>query len=382
MHLEQALKEEAARQGFILAGITIPGPPEHLDVFEQWLQAGRHGEMAYLERERSRMQRADPRQLLPECEAILVLGIPYYPSNQGIGDKGKGRPEPLSPFPNPLSLVERGQGKIAAYAWGEDYHSVIPERMKALVKFLETQLGRTVPNRWYTDSGPVLERDLAQRAGLGWIGKNTCLINPQRGSYFFLAELLLGVSLQPDPPFTEDRCGGCTRCRDACPTGCIRPDRTLDARRCISYLTIELKGEIPEQLRARLGNWVFGCDVCQQVCPWNRFAPEQGDPAFAPRPGIPTPDLVAELALTAEEFKHKFRDSPLLRAKRRGYLRNVAVALGNQGDPAAIPALERALAEDPEPLVRQHAAWAVEVIRGGNYRSTAENAEKNGGMII
>ena len=220
-----------------------------------------------------------------------------------------------------------------------------------------------MPHRWYTDSGPLLERDLAQRAGLGWIGKNTCLINPQQGSYFFLAELLLGVALQPDPPFTQDRCGACTRCIDACPTGCIRPDRTLDARRCISYLTIELKGEIPEELRPRLGNWVFGCDVCQQVCPWNRFAPEQGDPAFAPRPGIPAPELVAELALTAEEFKRKFTGSPVLRAKRRGYLRNVAVALGNQGDPAALPALERAAAEDPEPLVREHAAWAVEVLR-------------------
>jgi epoxyqueuosine reductase len=364
MHLEQALKEEAARQGFVLAGITIPGPPEHLDTFEQWLQAGRHGGMAYLERESSRLQRADPRQLLPECESILVVGLPYFHAEQGLGDKGNGQPEPLSPVPYPLSLVERGQGKIAAYAWGEDYHRVIPERMQALLSFLDTQLGWAVPNRWYSDSGPLLERDLAQRAGLGWIGKNTCLINPQRGSYFFLAELLLGVRLQPDPPFTVDRCGACSRCIDACPTGCIRPDRTLDARRCISYLTIELKGEIPPELRTRLGNWVFGCDVCQQVCPWNRFAPEQGDPAFAPRTGIPTPDLVAELALTAEEFKRKFKDSPVLRARRRGYLRNVAVALGNLGDAAAVTALERVRDEDPELLVREHAAWALEVLGG------------------
>ncbi len=361
MRLEQALKEEAARQGFILAGITIPGPPEHLEVFEQWLQAGRHGEMAYLERESSRMQRADPRQLLPECKAILVLGMPYYPSKQGIGDKGEGQLKPLSPVPYPLTRI--GKGKIASYAWGEDYHRVIPEGMQALVSFLETQLGRTVPNRWYTDSGPLLERDLAQRAGLGWIGKNTCLINPQRGSYFFLAELLLGVPLQTDPPFTADRCGACTRCIDACPTGCIRPDRTLDARQCISYLTIELKGDIPPELRPRLGNWIFGCDVCQQVCPWNRFAPGQGDPAFAPRPGVPAPELAAELALTEAEFKRKFAGSPVLRAKRRGYLRSVAVALGNLGAPAAIPALERALAEDPELLVRQHAAWAVEKLK-------------------
>lgn len=365
MLLEQALKEEAARQGFTLAGITTPDPPEHLTLFEQWLQAGRHGEMAYLARQSARRQRADPRQLLPECAAILVLGMPYYPSMQGIGDKGEGQFEPLSPIPYPLAPVPQaeGRGRIASYAWGEDYHHVIPERMNALLAFLETWLGRSVPHRWYTDSGPVLERDLAQRAGLGWIGKNTCLINPRQGSYFFLAELLLDVPLQPDPPFTVDRCGACTRCIDACPTGCIHPDRTLDARRCISYLTIELKREIPPELRPGLGNWVFGCDVCQQVCPWNRFAPEQGDPAFAPRQGVPAPELAAELALTEAAFKHKYIDSPVLRAKRRGYLRNVAVALGNLGEIAAVPALERLRDDDPEPLVREHAAWAVEVLR-------------------
>ena len=366
MFLEQALKEEAARQGFTLAGITTPDPPEHLTAFEQWLQAGRHGDMAYLERESTRRLRADPRQLLPECEAILLLGMPYYPSRQGIGDKGEGQSGPLPPVPSPLAPVPQaeGIGRIASYAWGEDYDHVIPERATALVNFLENRLGRAVPHRWYTDSGPLLERDLAQRAGLGWIGKNTCLINPRQGSYFFLAELLLGVPLQPDPPFTADRCGACTRCIDACPTGCIRPDRTLDARRCISYLTIELKGDIPPELRPRLGNWVFGCDVCQQVCPWNRFAPEQGDPAFAPRQGMPGPELPAELALTAAEFKRQFAGSPVLRAKRRGYVRNVAVALGNQGDAATVPALERVRDVDPEPLVREHAAWAVEVLRG------------------
>ena len=346
MELEQALKQEAARQGFTLAGITTPAPADHLAVYQQWVQAGLHGEMAYLERESALRQRADPRLLLPECETILVVGKPYYPSRKGIGEKGEGN------------------GRIASYAWGEDYHAVIPERLEALARFLEAQLGRPVPSRGYTDSGPVLERELAQRAGLGWIGKNTCLIHPGQGSYFFLAELLLGVALQPDAPFTQDRCGACTRCIEACPTGCIRPDRTLDARRCISYLTIELKGEIPEELRPRLGNWVFGCDICQQVCPWNRFAPEAGDLAYAPRPGIPAPELGAELSLTEEQFREKFKGSPVWRAKRRGYLRNVAVALGNQGDAGAIPALERALEEDAESLVRGHAAWAVEVLRG------------------
>ncbi len=339
MRLEQALKEEATRQGFPLAGITTPAPPEHLAEFEAWLDAGLHGEMAYMESDRARHCRADPVLLQPECESILVVGIPYYPSNPGAGQMGKGM--------------------IAAYAWGEDYHHVIPERMQALVDFLEGYLGSTVPHRWYTDSGPLLERDLGQRAGLGWIGKNTCLISPQHGSYFFLGELLLGIPLQPDSPFTEDRCGACRRCIETCPTGCIRPDRTLDARRCISYLTIELKGAIPEELRPLLGEGIFGCDVCQQVCPWNRFAPVQGDPAFAPRHESTQPELVTELALTLEEFKRKFKRSPVLRAKRGGYLRNVAVALGNQGDAGAIPTLERAIAEDDDELVRVHAAWAV-----------------------
>jgi len=342
MSLEQDLKIEAARQGFLLAGITTPDPPEHFSVYAEWLRRGQHGEMAYLATERAVQRRVDPRLILLECQSILVVGIPYFPPWQWKG--------------------ETGEGRVAAYAWGADYHDVLPARLQALVTFLEGSLGYPVPYRWYTDTGPLLERDLAQRAGLGWIGKNTCLIHPRQGSYFLLAEILLGVKLEPDPPFTVDHCGTCTRCLEACPTGCILPDRTLDAWRCISYLTIELKGAIPENLRPELGDWVFGCDVCQQVCPWNRFAPTQGDSTFAPHKDIAVPELTAELTLTSEAFKRKFKGSPLLRAKRRGYLRNVAVALGNQGDPEAIPALKRASTDDSEPLVREHAAWALEEI--------------------
>jgi epoxyqueuosine reductase len=251
-------------------------------------------------------------------------------------------------------------GRVASYAWGDDYHDVLPERLRNLVAFIEAQVGEAVPNRWYTDTGPLLERELAQRAGLGWIGKNTCLIHPGLGSYFLLAEVLLGIELDPDPPYLPDSCGSCTRCIQACPTACILPDRTLDASRCISYLTIELKGAIPQELRPQLGDWVFGCDVCQQVCPWNlRFAASQGDPAFAPRPGVPAPHLAQELGLTPVAFSRKFKGSPLKRPRRRGYLRNVAVALGNSGDPGAVPALENALLHDAEPLVRLHAAWSL-----------------------
>jgi epoxyqueuosine reductase len=220
-----------------------------------------------------------------------------------------------------------------------------------LTAFLESQTGRPIPHRWYTDTGPLLERDLAQRAGLGWIGKNTCLIAPGLGSYFLLAEILLGIDLEPDLPHLADRCGTCTRCISACPTGCILPERIIDARRCISYLTIELKGAIPHDLRHLLGEWVFGCDVCQQVCPWNQFTPQTQSGG-----GV---RLVDDLTLSPAEFNHRFRGTPVMRAKRGGYLRNIAVAMGNAHNHTAIPALVQALLHDPEPLVRAHAAWAL-----------------------
>jgi epoxyqueuosine reductase len=341
--LTQTIKAEAQRLGFSLVGVTTPDPPPHAAFYERWLAEGRHGSMGYLAEERARARRADPRRVMPECRSILVLGIPYNP-------------------PRPLEDEPGVRGRVAAYAWGEDYHLILAEKLSALAAFIETEAGRPVQNRCYTDTGPILERDLAQRAGLGWIGKNSCLINPQKGSYFLLAEILLDLDLEPDPPFVTDHCGSCTRCLGACPTGCILPNRSLDARRCISYLTIELKDEIPADLREMIGEWVFGCDVCQQVCPWNRFAAENGDPAFAPRQGLPQPNLAEELSLTPEAFNQKFKNSPVKRAKRRGYLRNVAVALGNSGDPAAAPALERAL-DDPEPLIRSHAAWALEKLK-------------------
>jgi epoxyqueuosine reductase len=266
--------------------------------------------------------------------------------------------------PEPAPVEGNGKnslhGQIAAYAWGEDYHDVIPERLKELVAFIENCLGRSIPNRWYTDTGPIMEHDLAQRAGLGWIGKNTCLINPSQGSYLLLAVILLGIYLEPDPPFIADHCGTCQRCLEACPTSCILPDRTIDARRCISYLTIELKGAIPGKLRSQIGNWVFGCDICQQVCPWNiRFANPGRNVVFEARPDVGRPDLITELSLSPQEFNAKFKASPVKRAKRRGYLRNVAVALGNTKRISALRPLKEALINDPEQLVRQHAAWAL-----------------------
>lgn len=340
------IEAEARRLGFVLFGVTTPDPPPHLDVFKDWVAQGMHGQMSYLASERSQQRRSDPRQILPECRSILVLGV-RYPASKPV------LPEAESPVP-PLT------GRVASYAWGDDYHEVLPERLSSLVGFIERLVGEPIPHRWYTDTGPLLERELAQRAGLGWIGKNTCLIHPSQGSYFFLAEILLGLEIEPDQPFESDHCGNCRRCLDACPTQCILSNRTIDARRCISYLTIELKDSIPEDLRKYLGEWVFGCDICQQVCPWNvRFAHPDGDPAFSPRPDLPQPDLIRELAMPIESFNLKFRKNPVKRTRRRGYLRNVAVALGNQPNPHAVPPLREALLSDPEPLVRQHAAWAL-----------------------
>jgi epoxyqueuosine reductase len=359
VELAQAIKEQAYRLGFSLVGVTSSDRLPHSEVFEAWLDQGRHAEMTYMNSPRSRACRAHPGQVLLECRSVLVLGA-RYPSPPVLSTNGLQAQSP--------------HGRVASYAWGEDYHKSLPIRLQSLVTFIEAQLGHSIPNRWYTDTGPLLERELAQRAGLGWIGKNTCLINPDRGSYFLLAEILLGIELEPDEPFTLDRCGTCTRCITACPTGCILPDRTIDACRCISYLTIELKGSIPLELRPSVGTWVFGCDVCQQVCPWNRFAAREVDPAFEPHIAHPSPNLLDELALQASDFNRKYRHSPLMRAKRKGYLRNIAVALGNLHTQDAVPALSRTLHQEGEPLVRAHAAWALGQIGGASARQALERA--------
>ncbi len=343
--LKQAIKDKARQLGFILAGVTSCDSPTHFNIFEDWLDKKHHGTMDYLASERSRQRRADPQQILPECKSILVLALPYTPVAQNT------QPSTVN---------------IAAYALGADYHDIIPPRLQEIVEFIETQIGRPIPNRYYTDTGPILERELAQRAGLGWVGKNSMLINPQVGSTFLLAEILLGIELEPDDPFPTDHCGTCTRCLNACPTQCILPNRTLDARRCISFLTIENKGEIPEDLREPMGRWAFGCDICQQVCPWNRFAPP-ADPSL--QPAIPLPILTEDLLLSSSEFNQRFKRSPIQRAKRRGYLRNLAVTIGNTGTETDLLVLQKA-AQDEEPLIKNHVEWAIQKIK---KESAAEN---------
>jgi len=359
MSLKNEIAAEARRLGFNLFGVVEPDAPPHYDVYERWLEQGNHGEMGYLDTERARKRRQDPKLILPECQSILVLGWPHT-----VPD--------LSPH-NFKNSHRNLSGHTASYAWGEDYHDVIPRRLKDLVDYIEKKVGHPIPNRWYTDTGPILERDLAQQAGLGWIGKNTCLINPQQGSFFLLAEILLGINIEPDIPFSADRCGSCMRCIDACPTGCIQADRTIDATSCISYLTIELKGAIPRDLRNKIGSWVFGCDICQQVCPWNqRFSYQEN--IYPEDISFKEPDLISELAKSSQEFNRSFNGTPIKRAKRRGYLRNVAVALGNSGSTNGVPQLINSLNNDPEPLVRGHAAWALVKIGGEQAKRALENA--------
>ena len=357
--LTQTIKDQAHRLGFSLVGITTGDPLPHAQVFEDWLRESRQGEMTYLDSPRSRAGRGNPRQILPECRSVLALGARY--------------PAPPGMQPGEVDGAH-SRGTIAAYAWGEDYHLSMPQRLRSLTAFIEAQVGYPIANRGYSDTGPLLERELGQRAGLGWIGKNTCLINPTQGSYFLLAEILLGIELEPDQPFTADRCGTCRRCLSACPTGCILPDRTLDARRCISYLTIEFRGVISPELRPLMDAHVFGCDLCQQVCPWNRFAAQAADPAFTAHPGKPEVDLLNEMRLTPEEYHFRYHRSPIKRARRTGYLRNIAVGLGNSHNPGAVSALEQVLVSEQEGLVRVHAAWALGQIGGAVARQALVKA--------
>ena len=335
--LAAGIKAAALRLGFELVGISPAKAPPHGKSFAEWLRRGFGGEMDYLRR--SEPARRDPQTLMPWAVSVVSVGMNYF-----------------TPFPRPKAC--RGaNGWISRYAWGDDYHDVMKSKLEELLEFVRAASSGPVEGRAFVDSGPVLERDAAGLGGVGWIGKNTHIISPKRGSWFFLGELFLSVPLAYDQPI-RDRCGRCDLCLKACPTGAFVGPYVLDARRCISYLTIELKGSIPLHLRPLIGNHIFGCDICQEICPYNVKARPAKEACFAPRPGLYAPDLIPLLSLTAEEFRRRFHKSPVGRAKRRGLLRNVAVALGNLKSREAVSALVRALA-DEEPLVRQHAAWAL-----------------------
>ena len=344
--LTQRLKQTAREAGFDLVGVAPAAAPPGYPNFLEWLDRGYAGEMSYLERRREAY--AHPSGVMPAVKSVIMLGLNY--DTQAARER--------------RATTEAKQiPRISAYAWGEtDYHNIIRKRLKSLGRLLREQYPDAF-TRGIVDTAPLLERDFARLAGLGWFGKNTMLINKRAGSFFFLAGLLTDIVLDYDEPHHAQHCGTCTRCLDACPTDAFPAPGVLDATRCISYLTIELKGSIPEPLRPRMGDWLFGCDICQDVCPWNRKSPVSDDPNFQPRADLNPADAIELLGLDQEAFKTRFRNSPLARPGRSGLLRNAAIVLGNAKETSAIPALRRALNET-DPVIREAAVWALERIGG------------------
>ncbi len=339
------IKAAARQAGFDLVGIAPAVTPTGFHAFLQWLRDGYAGGMEYLSRREEAY--AHPGAIMDGVRSLVLLGINYRSA------------EPTAP-------AETG-GRVSRYAWsGTDYHDLLRGRLKQLAVDVE-QAAPGTRTRGVVDTAPLLERDFARLAGLGWFGKNTMLLNKQRGSWFFLAALLTDVDLEPDPTHFAAHCGTCTRCLDACPTDAFVEPYVLDARRCISYLTIEHKGPIPRELREGVGQWLFGCDVCQEVCPWNRKAPPTSDPLFYPRPDLEPLDAAGLLQLSPEAFRARFRHTPLSRPKRAGLLRNAAIVLGNSGSQSAVPILATALADD-EPQVRGASAWALGRLGGAEAR--------------
>ncbi len=334
----ELIRAKALELGFDAAGIAAVEPLEAVARFEAWLTLGRHCRMSWLASERNRARRADPARILAGVRSVVCVALCHEPARDQARDARLGR--------------------LARYAGSEDYHRVMHERLGALQGFVESEALPGARALWYSDTGAILERAWAERAGLGWIGKHAGLLAQERGSYFLLGEVLVDRALEPDPTTTHEHCGTCARCLDACPTGAIVAPYQVDARRCISYLTIEHRGPIPVELRPLVGDWVFGCDVCQEVCPWNRFAPPAREARLRAR-ALEGWTLERFLSLDETGFRALFAGSPIRRAGRDGFLRNVCVALGNRGDPASVPALATALASDPDPLVRSHAAWAL-----------------------
>ena len=343
----ERLKSRALELGFNLVGITPAQPSPTLDAYLRWIEAGMHGDMGYMARPDRVERRRDLNVILPGVRSLVVVGLDYTAS-----------------LPDEL-LNDPSRGRFAAYAWGLDYHEVMLPRLEALVEWLAEESGLSLRQRAYVDTGPLLERSHAQQAGLGFIGKNTMLIHPRRGSTFFLGELMTDLEFDRyDEPGRETMCGSCTRCLVACPTRAFPRPHVLDARRCISYLTIENKGWIDPALRPLMGNWVYGCDVCQDVCPWQRFAVPTRVEAFRiDDPNRAAPPLLELLALDDERFRARYAGSPVERLRRDRLVRNACVAAGNWGDESAMPLLASLLA-DRSPLVRGHAAWALSRIGG------------------
>ncbi|MBN2326716.1 MAG: tRNA epoxyqueuosine(34) reductase QueG [Candidatus Omnitrophica bacterium] len=341
------LKTYAQNLGF--DEVRIAGPsPKTWGRFSEWLKNGFHGEMRYLA-DRAEERRSASR-LLESARSVIVAAKRYTAVDP----------------PSPPSLNEALTPAVSRYAWGDDYHDVVAGGLKKIAAYIEDQSGGRSQARWCVDTAPILEKDFAAQSGVGWVGKHTNILNRRLGNWFFLGVVITTLDLKPDAP-ASNHCGSCTRCLDACPTRAFPAPYVLDARRCISYLTIELKGPIPREFRKAIGRRIFGCDDCLQACPWNRFAIPAQEAGFFPRPWLQTDDLIQLMRITEEQFRIQFKGSPIKRAKRRGLLRNAAVALGNSRDPRAVPVLVEKL-DDAEPLIRGHAAWALGEIGGDQAR--------------
>src|ERR1019366_1889620 len=364
--MKEKIQQRALELGFDDCRFTTAAAPASADKFQDWLAEKRHGEMAWLER--TAFRRTDPQKVLPGARSIIVLAANYGTRverrESRVEPPDSSRPSTLNPVkgrgPHGALRPQPSTSLIARYARFDDYHDVLGGRLKQLTQFVNQLGGAETHSLWYVDTGPLLERDFAQRAGIGFIGKHTNVISRKLGNWIFLAEILTTLELAPDAP-EKNHCGKCSLCISACPTNAITAPFQLDARLCISYLTIELKGPIPVELRPAIGNRIFGCDDCLAVCPWNKFAREGSLMKPHARADLQSPDLIELLQLDVAGFKSKFAGTPILRTKRRGLLRNVCVALGNIGDKSAVPALEKAM-HDPEPLIAEHAQWAIEQI--------------------
>ncbi len=351
--LKKDIKTEAKRLGFTHMGIAPAKTVPHYDRYLDWIRSGKHADMTYLSREAATAKRGNPQLILEGCQRIICLTMPYQPPQSKPG-------ETLS-----------GKGRVSSYAITKDYHATILEKLLKLEEFIHSHTYQKVRIKSYVDTGPVLERAYAALAGMGMPGKNGCLLIQGSGSHFFLAEILTDLALPIDAPYPHDLCKSCRRCIDACPTSCILENRTIDANRCISYLTIENKGEIPDHLKSKLGDWVFGCDICQTVCPHNAHTPEQLYALGAPliQEWINLLDL---FALDEFTFKKKFGETPLSRAKRQGLLRNAAIVLGNQKLKAALPVLQQALEKEQDPAVIDACRWAIKMIEHDSQADTQE----------